>query len=187
MDIKIRKYKKDDYEYLASICRETANPNYSSSKVGLKLVTLVWLDYFTTYKSELISVAVDENDHPIGYILCANDYKHYIRTMKNEFFPKMKELRKEEIPSFKTYMLSLFILRKHFTHLHIDILDDYQKMGIGKRLINSLIDTLKANNEHSLAVMGVSVGTPGYYFYKKVGFKTVIEIPNKFAFFRMEF
>lgn len=185
--VNIRKYKKEDYEYLYKICRETANPNYAGNEKRMKLVTVSWLDYFTTYKSDLINVAVDDSDHPVGYILCSDDFKHYKKTMRKVFYPIMNKIDIKESIFYELYLASFVLLKGNTTHLHIDILDEYQHQGIGKRLVNTLIDDLKSKNMHSLSISGVSVGTPGYNFYNKMGFNIINKLGKNTVYFNMKF
>lgn len=174
MAITIRKYKEGDKEALRNICRVTANGRYSASDVGLAAVTVLYNDYYTENEPESIFVAVDENDIPIGYILCSKDYKKYTKAMLGKYLKKVAKTAFKYLPDAFAEVITLWLLPNRYrTHLHIDILPEYQKQGIGTNLVDALREYLAGNGLENLSVASIGVDTLGYKFYNKYGFKKV--------------
>jgi ribosomal protein S18 acetylase RimI-like enzyme len=71
-------------------------------------------------------------------------------------------------------------------HLHIDILNEYQRQGIGSRLIQKLENHLKKNQ-----IKGVHLGTSSknvkaIRFYNKMGFSQIYEGPPGYNMWKEE-
>ena len=68
--INIRKYQDKDKEYLRDICIKTSSLPVDT-ETERKFLTRLYNDYYTEIEGHNCFVAVDENDIPVGYILCA--------------------------------------------------------------------------------------------------------------------
>ena len=70
-------------------------------------------------------------------------------------------------------MLSHALWMKNYpAHLHIDIDSNYQRLGIGTRLMDALINHLKAKGvKPGLMLVVGATNEQGRNFYKKYGFK----------------
>ena len=71
----IRTYRPADRPYLRNICKETAWADYKNDPSKSESVCILYNDYFTKYEPENIFVAADNNDIPVGYIICSSDYE----------------------------------------------------------------------------------------------------------------
>ena len=169
----IRQFQEKDRSRLREICKETAWDSYKENENTLETVPIMFLDYFLDYESELVFVAVNENDEAVGYIVCASEYKKFVKVMKKVYIPKLKTLDKSQISFIKIYLFALFLIKKNATHFHIDITDEYQHQGIGRKLIDKLIEEIKRRGMNSLSVCAISRNSVGYPFYIKYGFKEI--------------
>ena len=58
-------------------------------------------------------------------------------------------------------------------HMHIDILDAYQRMGIGHQLVDTLAACLAGQNVKGLMLSVGSTNQKGVNFYQKYGFQKI--------------
>ncbi len=186
--ITIRKVRRSDQKEVSYICHQTffGGPNFPDQE----LVALRWALYYVLYEPENCFVACDEQDKPIGYILATVNTLKYRENYKQMITPlirdRMKELKQTHLQEHAMYKRSFLPLRADYgprhmrkiaqeypAHLHIDILPEYQGMGLG----SGLIDALLAHLQH-IGCQGVHlvVGSDNHRaiaFYKKKGFSII--------------
>ncbi len=169
--ISIRKYRPEDKPFLQEICRITAHGSYKRSPEALSSVTVLYNDYYTENEPENIFVAADENDRPVGYILCSADEKKFRKEMKTTYKKRLQAVCPiKKADALAARLLTCLLPKKYRVHLHIDILPGYQRLGIGSRLMNALRTHLSKKEIPFLTVLSVSTHSDGYAFYKRYGF-----------------
>ena len=175
-DIKILPYTNKYKADVQNICLDTADENARKYK-RQKLLLSTYCDYYIENEQENCFIAYDEKkNRAVGYILCARDYKRYLKVFYKKYFKKSFDCGFDSIfESFSAMAVPLAFYRKYPAHLHIDILPEYQGMKIGTRLMNSLIENLKNKN-----VKGVMLGVDtknkrAICFYQKCGFKEIVK------------
>lgn len=176
--ITIREYRNEDLESVRDVCHKTAHTKtYQKHK---DLVTTMYLDYYAIEEPEHVFVAVDETDTPIGYVLCATDYKKFY----DIFIPKYASKFKRRFPidfynkkSFEPKVLKKY-LPQYPAHLHIDILDGYQNQGVGRRLLEALFNKLKEENVPGVCLIAGASNKNACGFYEHMGFKKLGNILN---------
>lgn len=62
-------------------------------------------------------------------------------------------------------------LEKYPAHMHIDILEEYQRKGWGSRLIHTLFDAVKRDGASGIHLDMVRWNIKGKNFYEKIGFE----------------
>ena len=73
----IRPYNKKDYRYVQDICIATSALADEDTPVNRAFLTALYCDYYVDYQPEVCFVAVDDDDIPVGYVLCAADCSDY--------------------------------------------------------------------------------------------------------------
>ena len=183
MAIEIRKVKAEDETALIDICYITGDPKLKQIFPDKQLFGMFWCLYYVWFEPENCFVAVDsETNKVIGYILSTKDTEKQEKHFKSKMTQKIKARRKElHLQTFRSRVYTYFIINKIHTrkrrllyknypaHLHIDILPQYQRKGIGHRLMQTLEKHLESNN-----VIGyhLEVGVNnklGISFYQKYG------------------
>lgn len=170
----IRSYRPSDKPFLQDICRVTAHKGYQKNAACQEAVTILYNDYYTECEPENILVAVDKTDRPVGYILCSCDWEKFIRALKTTYKKRLKEVYPKKLPELYAAVLLVKMLpKKYRAHLHIDILPDYQKQGVGRKLVDAMRIHLHSQGLPFLTVLSVSTSSAGAKFYEKYGFRVL--------------
>lgn len=177
-DVTIRPYRPDDQKAVQDICIQTSTIPADTQKDILYLLTM-YNDCYTERFPDYCFVAADQNDVPIGYILCAPDCDAYHAVFRREYLPSLK---KRSLSRWFSATVASRAEGKQMrrlarlgypAHMHIDIIEAYQRRGIGTQLFSALTEKLRAQQIAGLC-LGVSSGNQkGVSFYKKQGFKTL--------------
>ena len=173
----IRTMRTTDKEAVQHVCL-----NASSAKPPVPVPQKLWDDavlqifcnYYVDKESENSFVAVDENDVPFGYIVCAKDFdewkevfeKDYVKHSLNPLVKGMAGGTIESLAAFKD---------DYPAHLHIDILPGHQGEGIGTKLMNALTDHLKEMGVKGVMLGVASDNTGAIRFYERLGFVRLAE------------
>lgn len=178
----IRPYKETDREAVHDACLYCDGPdNYSESTKNFLFAT--YCDYYIEKEPHNCFVAADENDKAVGYIICAEDYDSFIRIFREEYFVRIPE----ENTSGRYYASTSTLAQEKYkcdypAHLHIDILYNYHRMGLGRQLMDTLIDHLKKKGIRGVVLEVNAKNEKGVAFYKKYGFRLIEESPDSMVF-----
>lgn len=170
--MKIRPYEAKDRERVRMICHKTATDEEYIKNPDL--VAALYAEYYIDYEPQNAFILANDNDEAIGYILCAQNYKTYIKNCKKLQLPKIRKLsRKWAFIARLGFLSERMDGKKYPAHLHIDILEEGQRQGFGTKLMDTLLQHLRQNG-----VKGVKLGVggtnqKGISFYKKYGFLMV--------------
>lgn len=183
--MRIRPYEKKDRERVRMICHKTATDEEYIKNPDL--VAALYAEYYIDYEPQNAFVLVNDNDEAIGYILCAENYKTYIKNCRKYQLPKIKKLsRKWALLTRLGFISERMDGKKYPAHLHIDILEEGQRQGWGTKLMDTLFARLRQQG-----VSGVKLGVggtneKGINFYKKYGFSVVHNFGEKGIVFGMK-
>ena len=187
MTIEIRQVNKVDEQALVEICYITGDNTLKRIFPDPYLFSYFWCLYYLRHEPEGCFVAVDnEKNKVIGYIMSTSDTIN----QEEDFIVKMKPLIKLRMKEIKLRTLSSriyahFIIHKSLSkkrkkmlesfpaHLHINILPNYQRQGIGYRLMQSLEKFLKENNIQGFHLEVGAKNTLGINFYTKYGLESI--------------
>lgn len=167
--IEIRKYQAKDYQAVRRICMETAKKGFQNKEV----ICWMFLDYYLESESEHAYVLVVKEE-VIGYIVASTNAKLYEQQMKEKWIPKIRR---------NSFILGLFskislivsnpLNKEYGGSFHMNIAPKYQKLGLGKRLLDVLKEHLRIYGHPYLFCITENNRTRGYGFYKHYGFKEV--------------
>lgn len=177
-EVTIRPYRPEDQKSVQEICIQTSSIPARTSKDILFLLTM-YNDCYTEQYPDFCFVAANSEDHPIGYILCAPEYEDYCKVFRQVYLPRLKQRSITRWIAARTasraeekQMKNLAALG-YPAHMHIDILDAYQRRGIGTQLLQKLTGRLRDQNIRGLC-LGVGAGNEkGISFYRKQGFEAL--------------
>jgi ribosomal protein S18 acetylase RimI-like enzyme len=167
----IRGYNINDREQVRKICYDNSSDN-KTYRDNPELLLTLYCDYYIDKEPQNCFVATSV-DKVIGYIICSENFNKYL----NNYKPFMKKLIKL---SFVSFIDKIFankkekkISNKYPAHMHIDIASDYQRIGLGSRLLDALITNLKIKGVSGLHLECGADNTKAINFYKKYGFQKI--------------
>ncbi len=178
----IRPYDNKDKDAVHNICLYCDGPeDFSEEAINFLLST--YCDYYIEMEPHNCFVAVDENDTAVGYIICTEDFDKYISQFKEQYITRIPE----EETKYRIFSNNANRLHEKYkdiypAHLHIDILPEYQRMGIGHLLMDKLLSHLNEKRIRGVMLDVASFNEKGIAFYKKYGFNVIEESPDGIAF-----
>ena len=169
----IRPAEAKDLKDIEYICRMTAGPDSRAiEEVGRK-ISLTYSTYYARAERETCFV-LDDEGKAVGYILCAPDYKKFVKGYRKNEVKQLWKLDKKQ--SATAYLLPLGYLpfkSKYPAHLHIDILDEYQGKGYGSQMMDALLSKLKEMKIPGVMLIVDMNNTGAQRFYERAGFKKI--------------
>ncbi len=156
--ITVRPYQKKDFRYVQDVCLATSWLGDDPTAENRAIVCSMYCDYYLDNEPEFCFVAVDENDIPVGYILCALNLDDYHEQMANNFLPLVRKLSGTDYYRFSAEVkMEQRYTKEGFTaHLHMDILPDFKGQGVDSQLLNAMMTKLKDDYvEGAFAVCGL--------------------------------
>jgi len=173
----IRKYQAKDYDYVIAVFLGCKEPPEEIDE-GRMPALLTFCLYYIEQEPNNCFVAVDDEDKPVGYVICAQNYKVYKRRYNKIYVPRLRKygLKRSFMGRATTFTHKLFS-KQYPAHLHMDVLGDYQRMGLGTALVDALCEHLKAQGVKGLMLTTSSNNEKGVNFYKKYGFTLIEKYP----------
>ncbi len=170
----IRQAEAKDLEDIEYICRMTAGPESRADEGVGKKIALTYSTYYARAERET-SFILDDGGKAVGYIICAPDFKRFIKNFRKTEVKELWALDKKFAAT--AYLLPLGYLpfyKKYPAHLHINLLDDYQGKGYGSELMDTLSAKLREMNLHGVMLIVDGENTGAQRFYERKGFRKVI-------------
>ena len=169
----IRPCEKEDLQALRSICEETSTiPCETDAQKAF--LHYVFCDPYVETQTEHCFVAVDEQNTPIGYILCAPDTRAFLDVFRREYLPKIDRLGLHFGLQARAAQFVHAALCKTFpAHLHIDLSGPARHRGTGTALMNALKAHLASMGIHTLFLSCAAKNETAVRFYLRNGFVCV--------------
>jgi ribosomal protein S18 acetylase RimI-like enzyme len=126
---------------------------------------------------------VEDDDGVAGYILGAADTAEFQDRLEREWWPGLRrrypEFRTDGDAALDDLLIALMhsparapagLVAAYPSHLHIDLLPRLQGQGWGGRLIDTLVERLRATGSHGVHLGVATANTNAQGFYRAVGF-----------------
>ncbi|MDR1629379.1 MAG: GNAT family N-acetyltransferase [Oscillospiraceae bacterium] len=170
----IRPYKEKDKAEVQRICLLNAGC-IDKPLEKQRYILIMYCNYYIEQEPENCFVVTNEEDRAVGYIICSEDYEKYAETFNRVYIPQAQCLGNRQYMDAKLDMLSHALFKKKYpAHLHIDIDPEYQRIGAGSRLMNTLMEHLRTKGVHGLMLVVGTDNLRGRNFYKKNKFKELM-------------
>jgi len=183
LTIEIRNVKETDEQAIINICFITGDPSLKRIFPEPRLFSHFWCLYYLWYEPENCFVAEDiEKRKVVGYIISTKDTIKQEKDFEEKIGPLVKKRMKEVgVRTLISKIYAHFIIHRSLSrkrrkmlenypaHLHINILPEYQRQGIGHRLMGTLEQHLAKNNIPGFHLEVGSKNNLGINFYKKYG------------------
>ena len=178
-NVTVRAYRETDSEAVQQICIATAGAGFVATPHKKKGAVAAFCRYFIQRSPEFCFVAVDEEDVPVGYILCTPSFGRWCRYAPEQFLTGFPFGLFWSIGSM---LGAVPYLKQYPAHLHINLLPGYQRMGLGRQLMQALEKALRQQNcpGVSLCVSGDNHGA--MRFYERCGFRVLGKHPGAVAY-----
>ncbi|MBQ2759154.1 MAG: GNAT family N-acetyltransferase [Clostridia bacterium] len=165
----IRPYKEKDKENVRFVCLNSDGPD-TFSDIGREFLLTTYCDYYTEQEPVNCFVATDENDNAVGYILCAENFDKFKEIFIEEYTSRLSHSEFHCNESKKTVLMIEKFKDEYPAHLHIDLLPDYHRKGLGTLLMDALCTHLKAKGVKGIMLTLWCKNTNACRFYEKYGF-----------------
>ena len=190
MDYTIRQAHLSDLPYIYDICLKTGF-NGKDASVVISDPLMIGQYYAAPYLHYEIDncFIVDKDYIPFGYILGVSSTENYYKWLNTYWLPMIRNRYPETLSpksDFERFLIDIInqdavfeeFLFDYPSHLHIDLLPQIQRKGIGQQLMITFIKKLKEKGSTGLH-FGVGVeNTNAIEFYKKMGFLEIKSIPG---------
>jgi ribosomal protein S18 acetylase RimI-like enzyme len=181
---RLRPYRSADHDAVYDICARTGAAGEDAT--GLlrdpALLGHVYAGPYVELAPDLAFV-VEDDDGVGGYVIGAADTSEFQDRLEREWWPGLRR----RYPSFRTdgdatfddLLIALMhsparapadLVAAYPSHLHIDLLPRLQGQGWGRRLIDTLVERLRASGSHGLHLGVATANTKAQAFYRAVGF-----------------
>jgi ribosomal protein S18 acetylase RimI-like enzyme len=182
----IRPYRADDRADVADVCVRTAAAGGDSREIhpDLGLMPSIFAEPYTFLEPELAFV-VDNGERVVGYILGTADTVAFAGAVRREWLPRVAD-RYPEPSSPPTTPSGQMVALLHWpermivpalagypAHLHIDLLPEYQRKGLGRALIGTFLSALHRAGVPAVHLGMVTENVAARAFYDRVGFHEI--------------
>ena len=174
-EIIIRPYREEDAQGVRGICLETST---GPLREHPKMLFAAFCDYYIEQEPHNCFVAATAQGQVAGYILCAENGEHWAKVFREKY---IEPAPVEAMRQFLEYTCAtpLRYAGEYPAHLHIDLSPQFQRMGLGTRLMDALTAHLRSKGVPGLMLSVASDNEKGFRFYKKYGFTIMAEQPNE--------
>jgi ribosomal protein S18 acetylase RimI-like enzyme len=189
-DFKIRPYKKKDFESVYEVCLKTGDAGRDATHLykDPKALGHLYVGPYVTLEPSLAFVLEDALG-VCGYVLGAFDTKTFYMRFIKEWLPPLQKLYPEPQSDPKTWtcderiyheihhpdIKNYLVLEPYPSHLHIDLLTRAQGQGNGRRMMNTLLEALKARGSRAVFLAMHPENKRAFVFYQKMGFHVIEE------------
>lgn len=172
--VKIRQFNSKDIARVEQICIDNAGTRAREDAEYGKMILYMYNRYYTSKTPDYCFVAVDEEDSPIGYIICAPDRKAYDRDYVRCEIAQIRKFSLFKALLARGEMLaSVPFKRKYPAHLHIDLDERARHQGTGTALMTALCDKLKAQGVPAVMLIVSSGNKNAVSFYQRNQFEII--------------
>jgi len=173
----IRPYQPKDKENVRMVCIKTGPVAKLTEGPKYDLELITFCDYYIECEPQNCYVIADGDDEAVGYILCAEEFRAYREKFLKDYAPRVKGFFNRVKCQGSARMPKLFV-KNYPSHMHINILEPYQRMGFGSKLVDALAANFRGKGVPGM-MLGVGAGNmKGRSFYTKYGFKKLLRVPG---------
>lgn len=185
---RIRPFRAGYEPALAEICLRTADAGADAT--GIFDDDELWAEIFVlpyvARHPEYAFVVEADDGRVVGYVVGAPDTDEFEEWFRTQWWPRHSErwprpaLRQSRQDATVVYAYDRRAGQEPYAerypaHLHIDLLPETQGQGWGRRLIDTLVDALRADGVPGLHLVASDQNTGALAFYTRLGFD---ELPS---------
>jgi ribosomal protein S18 acetylase RimI-like enzyme len=185
--VEIRPYRDGDAAAVADICVRTGYEGGDSRQryPDLDLLPSIFALPYAAFEPDLAFVA-DDGSRAVGYILGTADTAAFVRRFRAEWLPALADRYPPPPPRPPATPAEEMVVLMHTpermivpelagypAHLHIDLLPEYQRAGLGRALMTRFLAALAASDVPAVHLGMVATNTAARKFYDRMGFHEI--------------
>ena len=173
--MKVRPYNKKDFRYIQDICMATSKYAEEDTPTNRAILCAMYCDYYLDNQSDYCFVAVDDNDIPIGYVISVVDLDEYEERMTEEYLPLVRKVSSGDYFRFiaETKVTQRYIREGYTAHFHVNVLEEYQRQGLGTQLVETLENKLRGMFVEGAYLICGQKNAAARAFYEKLGYEDI--------------
>ncbi len=192
---RIRPFRAGDEPALADICLKTADDGADAT--GVLEDDDLWAEVFVlpyvARHPDLAFVVEADDGRVVGYVVGAPDTRAFEEWFRLEWWPQhtgrwpLPDTEHTRQDGILIYAYGRRAAAEPYgdtypAHLHIDLLPEAQGQGWGRRLIETLVEALRARGVSGLHLASSAGNTGAIAFYPRLGFIPLPSHPGVQAF-----
>jgi ribosomal protein S18 acetylase RimI-like enzyme len=193
----IRPYRPTDRDAVVTICHRTgyfgedAAPYFKDAE----LFGLLFTAYYLDHEPEHCFVADDE-EKAVGYIIGSTDTgaqreafdrlivprivrRAFTRTLFRHPGDVLFLLGLTDHADYEKELFAEDLVTNYPAHLHMNVLPEYQRHGLGGRLMARFIDSIRASGAPGVHLVTSTENKKALPFYRREGFTVYRDLPTK--------
>ncbi len=175
--IKIINYEDRYREDVQIVCLNSEGEENAPQYLAGQFILNTFCNYYIDNEPENCFIAVD-NGKAIGYIICAENFDKFKNIFDKNYLPLSDSFGANRMDWAKNAYNSQNTFKYDYpAHLHIDILPDYQRAGLGGKLIDALCNHLTSKGVKGVCLTCSLRNEIAVNFYKKYNF-TLLSTEN---------
>jgi ribosomal protein S18 acetylase RimI-like enzyme len=192
----IRNVRAGDRAAVYDICLRTADAGDDGRHLYTdpRLPGHVWAGAYVAFEPEHGVVVVDDDDQAIGYILGAIDSRAFEAARERDWWPTLRAQypldetatppgdRAASPPDPCPSRAADTLVGGFPSHLHIDLLAVAQRRGDGRRLVERLLDSLRADGSPGVHLLVSPRNARAIGFYRALGFEELVNDDRHLVF-----
>ena len=150
-------------------------------------ILTTYCNYYIENEGHNCFVAADDDDRAIAYIICTENFDNFRETFVRDYVPRLEENLYVWGGNAREMANASFRLQEKYkteypAHLHIDVLPEYHRRGIGHMLVNTLKKHLQEKGVCGVMLTVGAQNEVGQGFYNKYGFDLIEKVCDDVAF-----
>jgi len=194
MNFEIRPYHPSDMGTLYRVCLMTGDCGQDASSMyrDPELLGHIYVGPYVIYEPQL-SFTLTHQGAPCGYVLGARDSQSFYARCERDWYPVLRQ--RYPLPSPEDASLDAGLIRDihaghhphpdlgdYPAHLHIDLLPVAQGQGLGRKMMETLLDQMRALGVRSVHLGVSEANQRAVGFYEHVGFHQIVAHPGWIAY-----
>ena len=168
--VSIRKYEEKDRADMHFVCDNSEGPEEVPNYLTGLFYHNTFCDYYIEHEPENCFV-LEDKDKVVGYIICAENFDRFKKIFDSEYLPRSDSYGDDRYEWASTaYNVPERFKEEYPAHFHINILPEYQRMGLGGKLIDTLCDHLAKKGVCGVCLTCGPRNKRAMGFYRKYNF-----------------
>jgi ribosomal protein S18 acetylase RimI-like enzyme len=178
----IRPFQDKDKDDVRFVCLNSEGP-CDLNEADQHFILTTYCDYYIEREPQNCYVAADDTDRAVGYIFCAESFDGFFPVFLRDYASRFSLSQENyRISASHSADLQQKYKSEYPAHLHIDLLPEYQRMGLGHKLVDTLAEHLRSKGIPGVMLTVGTLNKVGQSFYNKYGFSILEVAPGDIAY-----